>query len=74
MEEAPAIHPPDILLKLYYGLPAVRRVWFFATVVMYIERSEREAKDPHGSFARSPAALVQHNLHCNQGMSQRSLG
>jgi hypothetical protein len=29
----------------------------FATVVMYIEPSERGAKDPHGSFARLRAAL-----------------
>jgi hypothetical protein len=34
-------------------------VWLIATVVMYIERSEREAKDPHGSFAYSLAALVE---------------
>jgi hypothetical protein len=51
-----------VLLWVYYVLPAVRRVWLFATVVMYIERSEREAKGPHGSFTCSQAALVQHVL------------
>ena len=29
----------------------------FAIAVMYIERSIRGAKDPHGSFAHSHAAL-----------------
>jgi len=38
----------------------LRRVWPFATLAMYIERSERGAKDPYGSSTRSLAALAQH--------------
>ena len=36
----------------------VRRLWPFATLAMYIERSERGAKDPYGSSARSTAQAV----------------
>jgi len=37
------------------------RVWPFATLAMYIERSERGAKDPYGPSARSLATLAQQN-------------
>jgi hypothetical protein len=54
--------PSFFLIDLLEWLHIVRlfvHVWPLAISVMYIERSMREAKDHHGSFTCSHAALVQ---------------